>query len=111
MTLGGAAPVALIVRLHAAEPDATELCASVWPSEEGVGITTDAAVLLVHLWRESPEVIRGSIRHPKSGCTALVQGNDALWRLAGEVRMRFTTIDVGLEKPTAAEAPNIGQAE
>ena len=95
MTLGETAPVALIVQLRTSEADSAKLCASVWPSEEGVGIATDAAVLLVHLWRESPDVIRGSIRHPKSGCTALVQGNDALWRLADEVRMRFTEAGSG----------------
>lgn len=94
MTLGETAPVALIVQLRT-EADSTKLYASVSPAEEGVGIASDAAVLLVHLWRESPDVIRGSIRHPKSGCTALVQGNDALWRLADEVRMRFTEAGSG----------------
>jgi hypothetical protein len=95
MTLGETAPVVLIVQLRTTDGASTTLCASVSPAEEGIGIASDAAVLLVQLWRESPNVIRGSIRHPKSGCTALVQGNDALWRLAGEVRLRFTEAEGG----------------
>jgi hypothetical protein len=99
MTLGETVPVALIVQLRTTDGDSTKLCASVWPAEEGMGIASDAALLLVQLWRESPDVIRGSIRHPKSGSIALVQGNGALWRLAEEVRVRFTEADGGAAEP------------
>ncbi len=89
MNLAEGAPLSLIVRLASDEGDRV-VCARATPADDGFGLASDGATLLVKLWFEGPDVIRGSITHPKSGCIAMVQGNDALRRVAEEVRLRLT---------------------
>ena len=88
MRLAETAPLSLVVRLEPARADRA-VCARARPADEDLGLISDAAVLLVNLWCEAPDVIRGSISHPKSGSIAMVQGNGALRKLAEEVQLRL----------------------
>lgn len=91
MRLAETAPLSIVVRLEPIAADRA-VSASAAPADEGFGLASDPAILLINLWSEAPDVVRGSISHPKSGCTAMVQGNGALNRLAEEVRLRLTKV-------------------
>ncbi|HEX3549459.1 MAG TPA: hypothetical protein VHT53_03750 [Candidatus Elarobacter sp.] len=80
-------PASFIVRLHG--EDAREVCACARPANDDAELSVAETVVTINVWREGPGVIRGSISHPTTGCSAMFQGNDALDRLAHALCLRL----------------------
>lgn len=84
MELGASVPLELIVRLV---PDGRGLHVYVESSTDERRLEAGRADLCVRIWSETPDVIRISLTDAASGRVAMLQGNDALRRLAAAVHL------------------------
>lgn len=82
------APITLFVRLvqGGASSDIALLVSS---ATEGVKLSARDAEFVVRIWREGPNVIRASFTNVRTGAVAMVQGNDALKRIAADIDVKL----------------------
>ncbi|MDB5069748.1 MAG: hypothetical protein JWM87_859 [Candidatus Eremiobacteraeota bacterium] len=60
--------------------------------ETGRGsLAVEAATLVLTLWPEGPEIVRGRIDHLASGTVAYLQGSGAILAMAQALRVRVNT--------------------
>ncbi|HEY2476566.1 MAG TPA: hypothetical protein VGI19_17430 [Candidatus Cybelea sp.] len=64
------------------------LNAVIRPADSNEIFSVDTALIIVSIWQEAAGIVRGSFRHPRSGTTALVQGNAALLDLGNQLRVK-----------------------
>ncbi len=92
MEYGGrsATGVAVFVRLGAASPP-DRVRVDLDPVEEDCALTAADALLLLHVWREADDVVRGALSQPgNSNRIAYFQGTNALAELASAIGLRLT---------------------
>jgi hypothetical protein len=80
--------VNLCVSFEAA-PAARGIRLAVAPVEEHETLTTERSSVVVSLWQESAQVVRGAISHASSGTVAYFQGTEMLLRLAEVLNVRI----------------------
>jgi hypothetical protein len=68
------------------------LNAVIRPADSNEIFSVDAALIIVSIWEEAAGIVRGSFRHPRSGTTALIQGNTALLDLGTQLRAKCRQI-------------------
>ncbi|MGP6159684.1 MAG: hypothetical protein ACLPYS_19665 [Vulcanimicrobiaceae bacterium] len=59
------------------------------PVEEDRVLAAERAQIVVSLWCESATIVRGAIRHSRSGSVAYFQGSSALLRIVEALRVRL----------------------
>jgi hypothetical protein len=70
--------------------DDGRLHAEIAPSGDDERFTMRSALLVLRVWRESPEIVRCSLHHPASGTTAYVQGSEELAELSNILQLEVT---------------------
>jgi hypothetical protein len=83
--------MAFTMALHA-DGDGT-LHAELSPATEGQCFRVKPSILIVRLWHESINVVRGSLHHPASGATAYIQGTDELAGISRALDLEVTRPD------------------
>ena len=81
--------VAVFVRLGAAGTRGG-LRVVVEPVEEGCALTAADVLVLLKIWREADDVVRGVVSHPDSSRIAYFQGNHTLVELAQAIGLQLT---------------------
>jgi hypothetical protein len=65
-----------------------DVCVTVERSAGDHYLTVDQTTLVVTLWHESSDVVRGRFDHPSSGSVAYFQTSAVLFALADALRLR-----------------------
>ncbi len=67
-----------------------EVAIGMEPETARGSLAVEAATLVLTLWHESPEIVRGRIDHLASGTVAYVQASGAILAMAQALRLRVT---------------------
>jgi hypothetical protein len=70
--------------------DDGRLHAEIAPSGDDERFTMRSTLLVLRLWRESPQIVRCSLHHPASGTTAYVQGSEELTELSTILQLELS---------------------
>jgi hypothetical protein len=66
-----------------------EVAVAIERSADGRHVTVDDTTLVLTLWHEGADVVRGRFDHPSSGAVAYFQSNDTLLAMANVLRVRL----------------------
>lgn len=78
----------MTVEIRPAGSDALQ--ATIRPLEDDNRLSIAPSSLILSLWQESADIIRGSLRHPATGITAHFQGSSTLVDLSAALDLMLT---------------------